>query len=64
MTQMLRFKVKTTPNKTTVQKMLQALFFSTPDIQTCDVLNFDFKDMASEIRIVECLSDEEIENSW
>ncbi len=38
--------------------------FSTPDIQTCDVLNFDFKDMASEIRIVECLSDEEIVNSW
>ena len=38
--------------------------FSTPDIQTCDVLNFDFKDMASEVRIVECLSDEEIENSW
>ena len=26
MTQMLRFKVKTTPNKTTVRKMLQALF--------------------------------------
>ena len=24
--QMLRFKVKTTPNKTTVRKMLQALF--------------------------------------
>ncbi len=26
MTQMRRFKVKTTPNKTTVRKMLQALF--------------------------------------
>ncbi len=26
MTQMLRFKVKTTPNKTTVRKVLQALF--------------------------------------
>ena len=26
MTQMLRFKVKTTPNKATVRKMLQALF--------------------------------------
>ena len=26
MTQMLRFKVKTTPNRTTVRKMLQALF--------------------------------------
>ena len=26
MTQMLRFKVKTTPNKTTVRKMLQTLF--------------------------------------
>ncbi len=26
MTQMLRFKVKTTPNKTTVRKMLQAFF--------------------------------------
>ena len=26
MTQMLRFKVKTTPNKTTVRKILQTLF--------------------------------------
>ena len=30
--------------------------FSTQDIQTCDVLNFDFNHLANEIRMVECQS--------